>query len=79
MKLYRIKIYCSNCNAHLYDYDKDQRGQLIKCYKDMIVHDFTRGDLKCPECGKEFARDWMAHGCPANKIIQGRTYHKGSC
>ena len=79
MKLYRIKIFCSKCNTHLYDYDKDKKGHLIKCYKDMIVRDLTKGDLMCPKCSQQFARDTMIHGRPANKIIQGSVYHKGSC
>lgn len=79
MKLYRIKIFCTKCNEHLYDYDKDKRGHLVKCYKDMIVKDFTAGDLKCPKCGQNFAREWTVHGRPANKIIQGAVFHKGNC
>lgn len=79
MKLHRIKIYCSECNTHLYDYDKDKVGHLIKCYKDMIVRDYTKGDLKCPKCGTIFARETIIHNRPANKIIQGKVYHKGSC
>lgn len=79
MKIYRIKIYCSSCNAHLYDYDKAKPGHLIKCYKDMIIEDYTCGDLKCPNCGTAFAREAIIHSRPANKIIQGKVYHKGSC
>lgn len=79
MKLYRIKIYCSKCNAHIYDYDKSKRGHLVKCYKDMIVEDYTAGDLKCPKCKTPFAREAMVHGRPANKIIQGAVYHRGNC
>lgn len=75
--MYRIKIYCSKCRSHLYDYDKDKQGKLIKCYKDMIVCDKTEGDLKCLNCGQAFARDAMVNGRPANKIIQGTVYHKG--
>lgn len=78
MKLYRIKIFCARCNTHLYDYDKDKRGHLIKCYRDMIVHDYTVGDLKCPKCHTPFAREAMVHGRPANKIIQGSVYNKGN-
>lgn len=79
MKLYRIKIFCSECNAQLYDYNKDKQGHLIKCYKDMIVRDYTDGDLKCPKCGSLFAREAVIHNRQANKIIQGKVYHKGSC
>ncbi|MCX6713988.1 MAG: hypothetical protein NTV48_02690 [Candidatus Vogelbacteria bacterium] len=79
IKFYRIKIYCSNCHAHLYDYDKSMIGHLVKCYKERIVKDYTKGDLKCPKCGELFAREAMYHGMPANKIIQGKVYHKGHC
>lgn len=78
-KLFRIKIFCAKCNAHIYDYDKDKRGHLIKCYKDMIVKDSTCGKPVCQKCGQVFTRETMIHGRPANKIIQGAVYHKGSC
>jgi len=54
-------------------------GHLVKCYKERIVKDYTKGDLKCPSCGEDFAREAMYHGMPANKIIQGKVYHKGHC
>jgi hypothetical protein len=78
-KIYKIKIYCMNCNAELYYYQKDKPGHLVKCYKDRILEDYTKGDLKCPKCGDLFARDAMYHNRPANKIIQGKVYHKGHC
>lgn len=77
MKLFRIQIYCSKCNTQLYDYDKDKRGHLIKCYKDMIVKDYTTGNLQCPKCYQVFAREAMVHNRPANKIIQGTVFVKG--
>ncbi len=64
------------CNNLLYRYYKVGGGHLIKCYKDRIVKDFTRGDLKCPECKEKFAREAMIYGKPANKIIQGKVYVK---
>lgn len=48
----------------------------MKCFKDNIKEDFTKGDLKCPNCGTEFAREKMIRGRPANKIIQGKVYMK---
>lgn len=63
------------CNNLLYRYYK-VGGHLVKCYKDRIVEDFTRGDLKCSECKERFAREAMIHGKPANKIIQGKVYVK---
>lgn len=77
MKAHLIKIYCSKCNVHLYDYKKDKLGHLLKCYKDMIARDYTDGDLKCPQCGHQFARGAVIHNRPANKIIQGSVYCKG--
>jgi len=78
-KVYNIKIYCSECDAQLYYYQKDKKGHLLKCYKDRILKDYTKGDLKCHACGQLFARETMIHGRPANKIIQGKVYHKGIC
>ncbi len=71
-----IKIYCQNCKTLLYKYHKDKSGHLIKCYKDKIVKDYTKGDLKCPKCKQQFARETIIHGRPANKIIQGKVLVK---
>jgi len=71
-----IKIYCSGCNELLYRYWKAIPGHLLKCYKDRILEDFTRGDLKCPKCNELFARDAIIHNKPANKIIQGKVFVK---
>ena len=43
----------------------------------MILEDHTKGDLKCPKCGQQFARKKVIHNKPANKIIQGKVYVKG--
>jgi len=75
-KIRVIKIYCNKCKNLLYKYQKDSPGHLIKCYKHKIVKDFTKGDLKCPNCGEQFAREAMIHGKPANKIIQGKVFNK---
>ena len=73
---YTIKVFCSKCRALLYKYQKEGRGHLIKCYKDRIIKDYTKGDLKCPKCGQQFARETIIHTQPANKIIQGKVYVK---
>jgi len=73
-KTHIIKVYCAKCHALLYKYQKAGLGSLIKCYKDRIAEDYTRGDLKCPQCGETFAREAVYHGKPANKIIQGKVY-----
>jgi len=67
-----IKVYCAACNALLYKYSKGGPGRLVKCFRNQIVQDRTRGDLRCPNCGQEFARETMAYGRPANKIIHGK-------
>ncbi len=71
-----IEIYCQKCQAQLYKYHKAKPGKLLKCYKDMIVKDFTKGDLKCQNCGEQFARDAVIHNRPANKIIGGKVFVK---
>lgn len=74
---YVIKIYCAQCNAFLYKYRKRTNGALVKCQADRIIEDGTRGDLRCPSCGQEFARFRMIENHPAQKIIRGRVYVKG--
>jgi hypothetical protein len=76
IKGHLIKIYCSNCKTLLYKYFKSNSGHLVKCYRDRIVQDFTKGDLKCPKCKAQFAREAMIHGKPAYKIIQGKVFVK---
>jgi len=71
-----IRIYCQNCLTLLYKYQKIKSGHLVKCYKSRIVKDYTNGDLMCPKCGGQFARERMIHGKPANKIIQGKVFVK---
>ena len=71
-----IGVYCADCKNLLYKYFKAGPGHLVKCYKHRILIDYTNGDLKCPKCGKQFAREAMIHGKPANKIIQGKVFVK---
>ena len=71
-----IKVFCQGCNTLLYKYHKDKPGHLLKCYKVRIKQDYTKGDLKCPKCGEQFAREAIIHAKPANKIIQGKVYVK---
>ena len=72
-----IAIHCSSCRHLLYKYHKSGTGGLVKCLPDRIVEDRTRGDLRCPECGQEFARLQMIGGKPAHKIIRGKVYTRG--
>lgn len=74
---YTIKVHCSKCKEQLYLYRKEGGGQLIKCYANMILEDYTKGDLKCQRCGQEFARHARIHNRPAHKIIGGKVFVKG--
>ena len=72
-----VKVYCADCGQLLYKYRKGGYGRLVKCFVDKIVQDNTEGDLRCPECGQAFARETMAYGRAANKIIQGKVTVRG--
>jgi len=74
---FHIKIYCSQCNTYLYKYRKEKKGSLVRCYVDKIMDDNTNGDLKCPQCGQEFARFKIDKTRPAHRIIQGKIFIKG--
>jgi hypothetical protein len=77
--IYTIHIHCQGCKQHLYTYQKEGPGTLVKCYVDRITEDTTHGDLKCPGCGQEFARLASIHNRPAHKIIQGKVFTRGHC
>ena len=72
-----ISIHCSKCKALLYKYHKGGTGGLVKCFLDKIAEDNTHGDMKCPDCGQEFARLRTIQNKPAHKIIQGKVFTKG--
>jgi len=72
-----IGIHCSGCRVLLYKYKKGGTGGLVKCFVDRIVEDRTNGDMRCPNCGREFARARMMSGKPAHKIIQGKVFTRG--
>ncbi len=74
---YTIDVHCAKCKTLLYRYRKEGGGELMKCYADMILDDYTEGDLKCPSCGQEFARPKSYHNRPAYKIIRGKVYVRG--
>lgn len=74
---YVIKIYCTQCNTFLYKYRKRTNGSLVKCQSDRIIEDGTRGDLRCPGCGQEFARSTTVSGKQIQKIIKGKVFVKG--
>ncbi len=72
-----VKVYCSKCSSLLYLYKKEGAGFLLKCYLSGILKDYTKGNLKCHECGEQFARLARYHNRPAHKIISGKVYVKG--
>ncbi|NKB67351.1 MAG: hypothetical protein GKR89_09850 [Candidatus Latescibacteria bacterium] len=72
-----ISILCARCRTLLYKYRKGGSGGLVKCRPDRIVKDHTAGDLKCPQCGQQFARLVSMGGGPAHKIIQGKVHTRG--
>lgn len=72
-----ILIHCAKCRAHLYDDKKGGDGGLVKCFAERIVKDSTAGDLRCPQCGREFARARELTGRPIHKIIQGKVFTRG--
>jgi len=72
-----IDILCSACLHKLYKYRKGGRGALIKCIPDRILKDYTEGDLCCPQCGQQFARETALGGRTVYKIIGGKVNVKG--
>lgn len=74
---FTIAVHCNKCLSKLYRYKKEGGGTLIKCYADMIMEDYTKGDLTCPNCNQEFARYAIIHNRSAHKIIKGRVFVRG--
>ncbi len=72
-----IAVLCARCGALLYRYRKGGTGGLVKCLPERIAEDRTKGDMRCPGCGQEFARPRMIGGRPAHKIIGGKVYTRG--
>lgn len=72
-----ISILCSKCRTLLYTYRKGGTGGLVKCFVERIVEDHTGGDLRCPSCGQEFARERTIAGKPALRIIGGKVFTRG--
>jgi hypothetical protein len=77
VKIYKIRICCKGCGTHLYTYNKEGSGGLVKAYVSGVIKDYTAGDLKCPSCGVQFAREAMYHNRPAHKMIRGKVFIKG--
>lgn len=77
IQIFTISIYCAKCSTFLYKYQKEGPGTLIKCYVDRILQDNTKGDLRCPNCRQEFARQTMIYNRAAHKIIQGKVFIRG--
>jgi ribosomal protein S27E len=72
-----ISIRCRKCRTLLYTYRKGGTGALVKCFVERIVDDHTAGDLRCPGCGQQFARERDISGKPAHKIIGGKVFTRG--
>ena len=72
-----IAIHCMKCRSLLYRYKKGGTGGLVKCFEERIVEDRTASDLRCHNCGQEFARRRTIGGKPAHKIIQGKVFTRG--
>ena len=72
-----IAIHCAGCRTLLYRYHKGGTGGLVKCFLERIAEDCTGGDMKCPQCGQEFARFATIQNRPAHKIIQGKVFTRG--
>lgn len=71
-----VDIYCSKCNAKLFQYKKGGKGALVKCFKERITKNFTEIPCICPGCQQEFARETLVRGTPAYKIIGGKAWCK---
>jgi hypothetical protein len=72
-----ISILCARCRTLLYKYRKGGDGGLVKVRPARIAEDHTAGDLTCPQCGQQFAREVMMGGGPAYKIIGGKVMTRG--
>ena len=72
-----IGIHCLKCRTLLYRYRKGGTGGLVKCFVERIASDRTAGDLRCPRCGVQFAREGEIAGRPIHKIIQGKVFTRG--
>ena len=64
-----ISIHCRGCRCLLYRYRKGGTGGLVKCFVERIVEDRTAGDLRCPTCGQQFAREWALAGKPVQSVV----------
>ena len=72
-----IKIKCK-CGFLLFEYYKDKKGRLQKCYLERIRVDnvgvsglSNNKEPICPKCSKKLGRITQIHGIPALKINHG--------
>lgn len=72
-----IDVVCAQCRQLLYVYRKGGSGGLVKCIPERILEDHTRGDLQCPNCGQQFARERAMGGRTVHKIIGGKVNTRG--
>lgn len=72
-----ISIHCGRCRTLLYRYRKGGTGGLVKCFVERIAEDRTEGDLRCPRCGRQFARAGSIGGRAVHRIIGGKVFTRG--
>ncbi len=77
-QIFRIKIFCSGCNALLYKYNKEGPGNLVKCFVDGITENNTTKACTCPKCEKVFAREDLLRGRPIHRLIKGTFFKRGN-
>lgn len=72
-------IYCSECNAKLFRYQKDGTGVLKRCYIDRM-HPLSQCINKayCEECGRAFGRPYIyeKENRPAIRLFVGAVYKR---
>ena len=66
------RVLCRNCDQLLYSYNKQGKGNLIKCYPQRIQQDNTNEVCKCPCCANKFCIVRPVKGKLAHKLIQDR-------
>ncbi|WP_413112822.1 hypothetical protein [Thaumasiovibrio sp. DFM-14] len=71
-----IDIFCAKCRTPLFHYRKGGKGNLVKCFKERIVKDYTVTPCCCPNCDSLFARETLIRGAPALKMIGGKVTFK---
>ena len=69
-----LAIHCRACETKLYTYRKGGKGQLVKCFVDAIIEDYTGRECTCPGCGAVFCRPTRIKNRDARKIVGGKVF-----